>query len=445
MESLRKIVWAEGIFLGQQHFQQWDRYQEAVQGLFTRSLNPLSWGLLELAIDPQPLENGRLRLEKCLALFPDGRLVAYEAVADPPLMCELGGRGGEVVDVYLCLPGNRQVAGISGYPGKGHLCAWQADYREIADEYDGTREREVLLARPNLMLLTSEQSRESFVSIRLARVLNEGDGTYCLLPEFIPAVARVGASERLRALLDGMVELTGARLRSLNERKAAYGGGAAEFAQNDPLHFQLLQVLGGLYPLLVHFQQNAELHPEFLYRSLVPVIGQLKALSNVAGQSDIPRYRHDALDQVFPALAGLLEGLIQVQTVQRSSALGLQRENECLWQASGLDGALFQRSTFFLEVDHTGEDPNWINDFTRQVKVGPRSAIELMVASALPGVRLVHAQRPPSQMPVRSGCEYFRLEPRGDFWKAMSDEGSLAIFVPGQFAETSIALVTVQE
>ena len=445
MESLRKIVWAEGIFLGQQHFQQWDRYQEAVQGAFTRGLNPMSWGLLELVIDPQPLENGRLRLEKCLALFPDGRLVAYNAAVDPPLMGELGGRGGEVVEVYLCLPGNRQVAGISGYPGKGQLCAWEADYREIPDEYDATREREVLLARPNLRLLTGEDSRESYVSLPVARVLNEGDGTYRLLPEFIPPVGRIGASERLRTLIDAMVELIGARLRSLDERKAAYGGGAAEFAQNDPLHFQLLQVLGGCLPLLLHFQHNPELHPEFLYRGLVPVFGQLRALAAGGDPVEIPRYRHDALEQVFPPLAALLERLIQVQAVQRSAAQGLTRENECLWQARDLEPALFQRATFFLEVDHPGEDPNWINDFVRQVKVGPRGRIELMVASALPGVRPVHTQRPPSQMPVRSGCEYFRLEPRGDYWQAMSEEGSLAVFVPGQFAQTSIALVTVQE
>ncbi|SDL99779.1 type VI secretion system protein ImpJ [Geoalkalibacter ferrihydriticus] len=444
MDGLRKIVWAEGVFLGQQHFQQWDRYQEMVQGLFARSLNPLTWGLLELRIDPPALENGRLRVERCLALLPDARLVYYDAGVDPPLMCELGGRGGESFEVYLCLPGNRQVNGISGYSGKSHLCAWQADYREVADEYDGGRSREVLLARPNLLLLSADQPRDAFTALPIARVLNEGDGTYRLLPEFIPPVARIGASARLGSLLSGMVEIVGARLRALNERKNAFGGGAGEFAQADPLNFHLLQILSGAWPLLQHFQHNPELHPEFLYRSLVPVLGSLKAFAG-GDSGEIPGYRHEALESVFPPLTALLEKLMDVQTRQRSAAVLLERENECLWRAEGLAPDLLQRATFFLEVDHGGDDPNWISDFARQVKVGPRSGIELMVASALPGVRLVHTQRPPAQMPVRSGCEYFRLESRGDFWNKMVDEGSVAVFVSHPFAQAAVALVSVQE
>ncbi|MDO3379314.1 type VI secretion system baseplate subunit TssK [Geoalkalibacter halelectricus] len=443
-DGLRKIVWAEGVFLGQQHFQQWDRYQEGVQALLARGLNPLAWGILNLRIDAQSLENGRLRIERCLALFPDGRLVSYDAGVDPPLMCELGGRGGESFEVYLCLPGNRQVDGISGYPGKGHVCAWQADYREIADEYDGGRSREVLLARPNLRLLSADQPRDAFAALPVARVLNEGDGSFRLLPEFIPPVARIGASARLESLVAGMIDLIGARLRILNERKAAHGGGAGEFAQADPLNFNLLQVLSGAWPLLLHFQHNPELHPEFLYRGLVPVLGNLRAFSSNDG-GEIPRYRHEALETVFPPLAALVEKLMDVQTQQRSASLLLARESDCLWRAEGLSPEQLQRATLFLEVDHGGEDPNWITDFARQVKVGPRSSIELMVASALPGVRLVHTQRPPAQMPVRSGCEYFRLEQRGDFWSKMLEEGSVAVFVTHPFAQADLALVRVQE
>jgi type VI secretion system protein ImpJ len=32
MEPFHKIVWAEGLFLGQQHFQQWDQYHETDAG-----------------------------------------------------------------------------------------------------------------------------------------------------------------------------------------------------------------------------------------------------------------------------------------------------------------------------------------------------------------------------------------------------------------------------
>ncbi|WP_305044507.1 type VI secretion system baseplate subunit TssK [Geoalkalibacter sp.] len=443
--ALHKVVWAEGMFLGQQHFQHWDRYQEGVQALLARSLAPLGWGIVDLEIDPRPLESGRLRIERCRALFPDGRLVSYDAASDPPLMCALGGRGGETIEVSLGLPGNRQVEGISGYPGKQRLCAWHAEYSELADEFDPSRNREVLLARPNLSLLTAEMSRDAFCTLPLARVLNLGDGTYRLVPDYIPPVVCIGASAPLKNLLAGLVDLVGARLRSLHERRNAHGGGAAEFAQADPLHFQLFQVLAGVQPLLHHFLDHPQLHPELLYRALVPVVGTLQAFAAGVDEGDLPPYRQDLLGEVFPPLVARMERLLEIQVAQRNTALVLEREGECLWRIDGLTADLFEKAVFFLEVDHQDEDPNWINDFIRQVKVGPRSAIELMVATALSGVRLHHTQRPPGRMPLRSGCEYFRLEPRGDYWMKLVAEGSAAVFVPRQFAQTRLALMRVQE
>lgn len=443
--SLHKVVWAEGIFLGQQHFQQWDRYQEGVQALLARSLQPFAWGIIDLRIHPPSLESGRLRVESCTALFPDGRLAAYDAASDPPLGCTLGGRGGETIEVFLGLPSNRQVAGISGYPGKQRLCAWQGEYLELADEFDPGRNREVLLARPNLTLLTAETSSDAFCTLPLARVLNQGDGTYRLVADYIPPVLRIGASPCLNKLLTGLVDRVGARLRVLGERRAAHGGGSAEFAAADPLHFQLFQVLAGAHPLLQHFLDHPQLHPEQLYRVLAQLLGTLKAFVAGADLGDLPPYRQNALDEVFPPLVAQLEKLLDLPPDQRGAALVLEREGECLWRIDGLVAELFEKATFFLEVDHQDEDPGWITDFARQVKVGPRSAIELLVASALPGVRLVHTQRPPGPMPVRGGCEYFRLEARGDYWTKLMAEGSAAVFVPRQFAQTRLALVRIRE
>ncbi len=444
MNGLRKIVWTEGMFLGPQHFQQWDRYQEQLQGLFVRTLNPLAWGFLDLQMDNRSLENGHLRIEHCLALYPDGQLVAYDAAVDPPLACELGGHGGDSVDVHLGLPANRGVEGISGYPHRRHLSGWQAQYLEIADEYDAERSREVLMARPNLVLLRDDQPRDAFATLPVARVRSQGDGSYSLIQDFIPPVASIKASPRLQSLLSGILEIIGARLRMLNDRKNACGGGAGEFVQNDPLNFHLLQVLSSAWGSLKHFQYHPELHPEIFYQQLSALAGSLLAFAT-GDAGELPRYRHEALDQVFPPLADLLEQLMEVQARQRGVETVLERENDCLWRVEGLAPEQLREASFFLEVDHAAESPDWIIDFTRQVKVGARSDIEQMVASALPGVRLVHTQRPPARMSVRSGCEYFRLEARGVAWKRIVEEGTIAVFVSHPFAKASLALARIQE
>jgi type VI secretion system protein ImpJ len=444
MEPFHKIVWAEGLFLGQQHFQQWDQYHERMRELMLRSLHPLHWGWLDLQIDTGALRSGRFHLKRGLALFPDGRFISQDAAVDPPLTCQLDGRGGEVLDIHLCIPANYHVEGLAGYPGRGHLSGWRADYREIPDNYDPTRMREVQFARPNLMLLTGQDERDSFLSIPVGKVLNEGDGSYHLLDDFIPPVIRVGAAPRLASLLDGATELVGARLRALRERRKTLAGGPEELCRAEPLQFHLLQILSATYPMLRHLQAHPELHPEVLYRHLAGLLGGLSALTR-EDECDLPGYRHDRLDETFLMLIQQLESSIDVSPTATFPSMSLERESESLWCVQGVPTEIFQRSSVFLEVDFKAGDLSWIADFARQTKVGPRGKIELMVASALQGVLLQHVQRPPTRLSVRGGCEYFRLEPRGDFWSAIVDEGSLAIFVSQRFVDVRMTLVTVKE
>ena len=101
MKSLRKVIWAEGMFLGQQHFQLWDRYFETYQNLQSRSISPLSWGLLDYEIDTEALENGQFRLNSAQIIFPDGRLVSYDITEDAPLAIDLKGGYSEKIDLYL--------------------------------------------------------------------------------------------------------------------------------------------------------------------------------------------------------------------------------------------------------------------------------------------------------------------------------------------------------
>lgn len=445
MKNLRKVIWAEGIFLGQQHFQAWEEYFEEYQHQQSRRLHPLSWGVLSLEVEEKGLANGRFQLRECAAVFPDGRYVTFDGGEDRPLMCELSGRAGETVDIWLALPANQDVEGISGYPRKGRLCGWRADYRQVSDRYDGQREREVLLARSNLYLLSGEESRESFFSLKIAEVVGEGDGTWKLREEFIPPVARIGASARLRSALGRMVEMVSGRMRQLQDNSRKIAGGPAEFARREPAGLLLLQLLNGALPRLNHFIHHPDLHPERLYLLCARLVGELSTFSTDFDAASIPPYRHDRLGELFGDLEKALGTLLNFSAPTRAASLRLTRENESIYSIAGLDPQMLGRSTFFLEVLHEADDPAWISDFARQVKVCSRGVIDMVIATALPGVRLLHTQRPPAQLAVKSGCEYFRLEARGDLWNRIVEEGTLAVFVPGGFTRASVELVSVQE
>jgi type VI secretion system protein ImpJ len=445
MKELRKVIWAEGMFLGQQHFQLWDRYYETYQNLQTRSISPMSWGVLSLSIDEDALENGQYRVTECQVIFPDGRLVSYDASFDDPLIIELQGGYSEKVDVYLCLPANRSANGITGYRSNGQLCAWEADYRRIGDENDPAREREVMLGKPNLMLLDGSESRENFTWLKLTELVNEGDGRYKLVTEYIPPLVRVGASPTMLVMLQRFIELFSAKVRVLNERRRQMSASAADFGHSDVSNFLVLQALSGAIPILQHFRQNPELHPEQLYQLLARVIGSLCPFSFEIDVHSITRYRHGELTQVFQSLEHQLRTLIDVAMPSRMAAIKLTREADSLYSIDNIDSTLFANCTFFIAVYAEIDDPMWVMHFERMIKVGARADIEMIVASALPGAKITHSPRPPSNLPIKSGYEYFRIEPRGTFWDKIVAERTMGIFVPREFVKVKMEVVTVQE
>lgn len=442
---MNKLVWAEGVFLSQQHFQAWDKQLERTQFLRQFLLNPFSWGIISVSVDPDALLLGRFQLNEVSALFQDGRMVNYQNAFGAPLACDLNAPGGDALPVYLCLPANNHVGAISGYPQRSQISGWVADYQEIEDVFDASRKREVLFAKPNLHLLTDRDALGPFLSLKIAEVVHDGDQRYRLIDTYIPPVCRISASPALVQRLGRIVDTLNAKRKQIENAREGCDGGAAAFARSDPNNHALLLSLNRSVPQLKHLANSPDLHPEQLYRQLCQVAGIFCTYHNKATIDSIPPYGHDDLTQVFQQMDRLLSLLLELNSAAKATALVLSKESDHLLTCTDIPGRLFSDETFFIEALFEADDPNWINDFARQVKVTARSSIETSVASALPGVRLLHTQRPPAKLATRSGCEYFRLEPRGDFWNQMIDEGSLAVYLPHPFGASHIKIVTVEE
>ena len=68
----RKVIWAEGMFLRPQHFQQQERF--LFRQLQSRSLpgQPFFWGFSELELDTDLLRMGKLGIRSAHGVLPDG-------------------------------------------------------------------------------------------------------------------------------------------------------------------------------------------------------------------------------------------------------------------------------------------------------------------------------------------------------------------------------------
>lgn len=79
--NTHKVIWQEGMLLRPQHFQHNDRYYDHQMKTRTQLLGGYTWGFLNLEIDLQFLNMGKLVISEASGILPDGSL--FELVATP--------------------------------------------------------------------------------------------------------------------------------------------------------------------------------------------------------------------------------------------------------------------------------------------------------------------------------------------------------------------------
>ncbi|KPJ67630.1 MAG: hypothetical protein AMJ43_02995 [Coxiella sp. DG_40] len=436
MQALKKVIWAEGILLGQQHLQQWDNYYQIQQRIYTQCITPLAWGLITLKIDEDALLNNRFRIKQCMAIYPNGLLVDYDANENPPLSCQLSTTSDAKLAIYLCLPINQQVSGITGYRQSQQSSTWTADYQNTADIYDEDKQQEVLFGKLNLQLFQEHESREQFHSLKIAELINIGESHYQLVADYIPPILHIRSTACLQTILTRLLEIIEAKIRFLNEHR---------FEPNDATKILLLQILNSAFVQLQHIAKHQQTHPERLFVTLTNLASQLGALTKDFSLHNLPNYQHEQLTVGFRQLNDILVNLLDSVTPTRMMSIKLRRENDSLYTVDSIDSSLFEQTDFFIAVYFPAQDTKWIDQFARQIKVASHKVIENLITSALAGVKIVHTQRPPNKLSVKLGYEYFYLEQVGSFWDQIKQDRNLSIFLPFDFIKATIELVTVQK
>src|SRR5215210_1774672 len=103
MRHLSRVVWNEGMYLAQHHFQVQGRYFEdslqfALTNLFYRS-----YGLIGCELDAEVLLNGTVALVHARGLLPDGLPFHIPESDPPPAPLAIGGIFSPTQDNHLVL------------------------------------------------------------------------------------------------------------------------------------------------------------------------------------------------------------------------------------------------------------------------------------------------------------------------------------------------------
>ncbi|MBE9485972.1 MAG: type VI secretion system baseplate subunit TssK, partial [Chloroflexi bacterium] len=84
MAQYHQILWSEGLFLTQHHFQQRDYYFDKDISFRIQSAAPFSRGVSRIVIDTEAISNKMFTLQELEGVLPDGTTIRIPRVDEPP-------------------------------------------------------------------------------------------------------------------------------------------------------------------------------------------------------------------------------------------------------------------------------------------------------------------------------------------------------------------------
>jgi type VI secretion system protein ImpJ len=427
-----KVIWAEGLFLRPHHFQQHDRYLENLIDARCGGIQPYGWGVSELELNRNLLAMGKVALVAARGILPDGTPFSIPGDDQPPVPLEVPENVHNQV-VYLAIP-VRQPGTPETYaqPTPDGMVRFLTGELELKDNNASDQSpATVQVGRLHLRLLLDQHNRDGYACTGIARIVEcKADKTVLLDEEFMPSALDFKAAGKLGGFVTELHALLRHRAEALAARVSTSGrGGVAEIAD-----FMLLQLVNRLEPLAAHLATMSGLHPESLYRLLLPIAGELATFTTQAKRAPgFPPYRHEDLQASFtPVMAALRQSLSMVLE-QNAIPIPLEERKYGIRVAAITDRKLLTQAAFVLAVNAQVSPEVLRSRFPAQTKIGSVEQIRELVNLALPGIGLRPLPVAPRQIPYHAGYTYFELDRGSQYWKQLEQSGGFAMHIAGEF------------
>ena len=441
----RPFFWHQGLFLQPQHFQIQDRYIQSQTMPLQTFLQPYFWGVGDLQIQDAALGNLSLQLLKGQFQFPDGTFVSFpeNAVLDPRSFSEDWVESGKPLTALIGLrkwnPAGENVTVLSSLENVSDVATrfvTTTEPEEVQDLYQAGASAQVKRLHYVLKIFWGNEEEElgDYELIPLASLLRQGDQVV-RSERFFPPCLSIGAVTPLMHLVTEIRDQLTARAHLLEAYKRERGIHTAEFGAQDTIFLLALRSLNRYIPLLYHISEARDVHPWTVYGILRQIIGEFSSFSetvNVLGELEdgsrqIPDYNHRKLHHCFLSAQNLLLRLLDEITAGPEYILELVYDGA--YYSGELSAAMFDpHNRFFLVLDTEQEPGAILQSFTGLAKIGSREALPLLIARALPGVKVKYLENVPQELPRRPGSLYFQIDHHGELWQQVQRSNQLAIF-----------------
>ncbi|MCU7906105.1 MAG: type VI secretion system baseplate subunit TssK [Candidatus Thiodiazotropha sp. (ex Epidulcina cf. delphinae)] len=442
MSWMSRIVWSEGMFLRPHHFQQQERFLENMLQARCADLTPCSWGFTQMKIDRQALALGRLAVESCRGVLPDGTVFDIPGNDNPPPPLDISAEHKGTV-VYLALPLSRPgTANVRFADQEEGLERYVAEEIETKDGVSGSSNTSTLqVAKPTVRLLIGSSELEEFAHLAVAKVIERRSDDMLLLDEdFIPPCLDCEISPRLDGYVKEIEGLLHHRADAIASRLVDGGKGIAEVAD-----FLMLQVVNRYEPLYTHFSSVTPLHPIVFYEAALQLAGELATFTSSSKRPPaFAIYQHQALQETFTPVIRELRRSLSMVLEQKAMPIPLEERKYGIRVAAVSDRSLLSDASFVLAVNANLAADALQKRFPSQTKIGPVEKIRDLVNLQLPGIGLRILSVAPRQIPYNAGFSYFELDKNNDYWNLLETSGGCAIHIGGEFPGLELELWAIK-
>ena len=460
MMDLSRLVWREGMYLGQHHFQLQQRYFDdsvrfAIEQLFFRP-----YGLAACALDAERLRNGVVAVRSARGLLPDGTPFSFpdSDLAPPPL--DLGTRLGPMVQtarLVLALPALRRDAPNvvrDGQP-RDRAARLQSGERQMLDETTGGDPCTVEFGVKALRVALDDDLQHGEIALPIARVRRTGADAFEVDDAYVPPLLAIGASDALMERVRQLVERLESKAESLaaDATSSQRGRGALDVA-----NVWLLHTLHASLAPLRHLLATTDAHPERLYVELARLAGALCTFALDAHPRDLPAYDHDDVGRCIDTLLRLIRE--RIDWVRPTNFVRVPFDRASLryasrttgkevavdgYRATLTDERALGRAQWLLGVRADVPPATIAAQVPERVKVCSANGVSFLVAHAQPGFALTHLPTPPASIAPQVGTQYFAVTRAGPCVRLVEESREVGVYVPESIPNAQLELVIVYD
>lgn len=428
MTRTGKVVWAEGMHLGPQHFQMQSRYFEGLLRVHLDALESAPFGLLEMETSAADWLEGTLALRRASGIWPDGvPFQCPEADSAPPprALDDLVKPGEPEAVIYLATAADRYVRTDTWTP----------------DLLTGGNEQLIATARQSLCWARADelQGRAGFAVLRIQR---KPGGGFQMDESFHGPCLRMSAAPALLRALDRVIALMEERARTAPHPRDLSPGATGYSAQGIGQAWFLHTVNSGLANLR-RLRHNPQTHPERLYRDLIRLAGALCTFGLDTHPAELPLFDHDEPAPVFARIFAHIREHLQVVAPNNCVPAALRVAGRYMWEGEVPDSRWLSRSRWYLAMRSPIGDAALIDAVPRLVKFCSREFIPKLVDRALPGLPLRYIATPPPALSPRIDRQYFEIDQAGPCWDHLVKTRQFGLYVPGEFGEAEMEVLVL--